>query len=87
MSKFTLFVVASSAGAFLASGGYTLLPRQWYDPSCDIKGNISIGSGAKIYHVRGQTYYDETIIRPRYGERWFCSEEEAQMAGWRRAGG
>ncbi|WP_338610675.1 hypothetical protein V6617_10035 [Pelagibacterium nitratireducens] len=53
---------------------------------CDIKGNVSIGSGEKIFHVPGQRYYAETIIRPEYGERWFCSETEARAAGWRKSG-
>lgn len=54
--------------------------------NCNIKGNVSIGSGERIYHVPGQEYYDETRISPQYGERWFCSEAEARAAGWRRAG-
>lgn len=53
---------------------------------CNIKGNISIGSGERIYHVPGQHYYDDTVIRLDYGERWFCSEADARAAGWRRAG-
>jgi hypothetical protein len=52
---------------------------------CDIKGNISINSGERIYHVPGQMFYSETIIRPEYGERWFCTEQEAIAAGWRKA--
>ena len=55
------------------------------DGDCNIKGNISYNTGEKIYHVPGQEYYDETVISPEYGERWFCSEEEARAAGWRRA--
>lgn len=55
------------------------------DPSCDIKGNVSINTGERIYHVPGQEFYSETVINARYGERWFCSEAEAQAAGWRRA--
>lgn len=54
-------------------------------PSCRIKGNISINTGARIYHVPGQKYYNQTRIRTEYGERWFCSEAEAQQAGWKRA--
>ena len=50
---------------------------------CRIKGNIS-GNG-KIYHLPGQEHYDRTRISPRDGERWFCTEAEAQAAGWRRA--
>lgn len=57
-----------------------------YDKSnCKIKGNISYGSGSKIYHMPGQEYYDSTTINEDYGERWFCSEEEARAAGWRKS--
>ncbi|WP_174013497.1 succinoglycan biosynthesis protein exoi [Agrobacterium tumefaciens] len=53
--------------------------------NCNIKGNISISSRERIYHVPGQEYYASTKISPQYGERWFCSEDEARAAGWRRA--
>jgi len=33
----------------------------------------------------GQHFYAETVISPAYGERWFCSEAQAQAAGWRKA--
>nr|WP_276315546.1 hypothetical protein [Mesorhizobium jarvisii] len=52
---------------------------------CNIKGNISINTGEHIYHVPGQEHYWETKISPQYGERWFCTEEEARAAGWRKA--
>ncbi|MGX5830110.1 sunset domain-containing protein [Mesorhizobium sp. 43Arga] len=52
---------------------------------CTIKGNISINTGERIYHVPGQEHYWETRISPQYGERWFCTEEEARAAGWRKA--
>jgi micrococcal nuclease len=51
---------------------------------CRIKGNINAG-GEKIYHVPGGKYYDQTVIEPGKGERWFCSEAEALAAGWRRS--
>jgi hypothetical protein len=54
-------------------------------PSCRIKGNVSINTGERIYHLPGQEHYDETIISTDYGERWFCSEDEARAAGWRKA--
>jgi endonuclease YncB( thermonuclease family) len=50
---------------------------------CAIKGNIN-GNG-RIYHLPGQQFYNRTTINPAEGERWFCSEAEAQAAGWRRA--
>ena len=52
---------------------------------CVIKGNISRYGGSKIYHVPGQKYYDSTVIIETEGERWFCSEAEAQAAGWRKS--
>jgi hypothetical protein len=56
-----------------------------HKPGCDIKGNISYTAGEKIYHVPGGKYYDATVIDPRYGERWFCTEDEAIANGWRRS--
>jgi micrococcal nuclease len=51
---------------------------------CDIKGNIST-SGEKIYHLPGCGSYAKTHIDEKRGERWFCSDKEAQEAGWRKA--
>ena len=53
---------------------------------CSIKGNVSMSTGERIYHVPGQRYYLETSIRSEFGERFFCSEAEARAAGWRRSG-
>ncbi|WP_018996192.1 thermonuclease family protein [Hirschia maritima] len=52
---------------------------------CDIKGNISSGSGNRIFHVRGQRDYERTSINTKKGERWFCTEQEAWSAGWKKA--
>jgi cold shock CspA family protein len=52
---------------------------------CNIKGNISISSGRKWYHVPGMEDYENTVIDTSRGERWFCSEEEARRNGWQRA--
>jgi micrococcal nuclease len=51
--------------------------------NCLIKGNIS--SNGKIYHIPGCNSYDKTSIDLSAGERWFCSEDEAIAAGWRKA--
>jgi|SRR3989344_8508838 len=53
--------------------------------SCTIKGNISFNSKQKIYHLPNCPYYSSTKIDERYGERWFCTEQEALDAGWRKA--
>jgi len=51
---------------------------------CTVKGNIN-SKGDRIYHVPGQENYEQTVISPSKGERWFCSEDEARAAGWRKA--
>lgn len=81
--KFGLaLVIAVSVGAL---GGLWLYPvAPGTNTECNIKGNISF-SGERIYHVPGGEYYDKTVIRPEYGERWFCSEAEARAAGWRKS--
>jgi hypothetical protein len=53
---------------------------------CNVKGNISFNGNQKIYHVPGQKYYSETRIDLLKGERWFCSEDAARRAGWRKSG-
>jgi len=50
---------------------------------CKIKGNIN-SKGHRIYHVPGSRDYSKTVITESKGERWFCSEEEARQAGWRK---
>ncbi|MDP2873696.1 MAG: thermonuclease family protein [bacterium] len=51
---------------------------------CVIKGNIS-SAGEKIYHIPGCPDYENTVINLEKGERWFCTEEEAISAGWRKS--
>ena len=52
--------------------------------SCIIKGNISSKS-ERIFHVVGCKSYNQTVIDESKGEKWFCSEQEALNAGWRKA--
>ena len=56
----------------------TVPAPQQSQEACVIKGNI--GKNGKIYHLPGQKYYDKT--NP---EAIFCSEAEAQNAGFRRS--
>ena len=57
-----------------------------FNPSCKIKGNISVSTGKRWYHMPGGRDYEITRISPGRGERWFCTEAEARAAGWTRAG-
>ncbi|HEX9876229.1 MAG TPA: thermonuclease family protein [Gammaproteobacteria bacterium] len=65
-----------------SDSGLTEPDRPVVNGDCLIKGNIN-RRGERIYHVPGSSSYDETIIDESRGERWFCSEAEAQSAGWR----
>lgn len=78
-------VVAWLAGGIAAAFVLCAAPGQAQVGGCSIKGNISTNTGERIYHVPGQRYYDETRINEGKGERWFCSEDEARAAGWRRS--
>ena len=59
-------------------------PSDQAPDGCVIKGNIS-RSGSKIFHVPSGLYYEQTRIDEGKGERWFCSEAEANVAGWRQS--
>jgi endonuclease YncB( thermonuclease family) len=53
-------------------------------PECTIKGNIN-RNGERIYHMENQQFYARVIMDKGSGKRWFCTPEEAEAAGWRRA--
>jgi len=84
---------AREAGRGLWTGCFGSSPTVEGERICDysdtsepvIKGNISKTTGEKIYHVPGGEFYDETVIDEAAGERWFCTEQEAIEAGWRRS--
>jgi len=84
-AAFTDYRDETVAGCLSAKGRSTRSETQVAasDPAgeCDIKGNIS--DNGRIYHVPGSPSYTATRIDESRGERWFCSEEEAQVAGWR----
>jgi len=52
---------------------------------CVIKGNISEKGYGKIYFIPGCNSYTNVNIDPARGEQYFCTEEEAVEAGFRKA--
>lgn len=48
--------------------------------NCTIKGNIR--SGVKTYFPMGCGNYDQVIIDLSYGDKWFCTLQEARNAGF-----
>ena len=53
-------------------------------PECTIKGNVN-RNGERIYHTEHQSSYAKIRMDKGGGRRWFCTPEEAEAAGWRRA--
>lgn len=85
MQKFIQLAIAALLGiAAVAVVGSLDAQSAPGGQQCNIKGNVST-QGERIYHVPGQKYYNDTRISASHGERWFCSEEEARAAGWRRS--
>lgn len=56
------------------------------NPECNIKGNIDKQTGKKFYHLPECLEYSRVVVELNMGEQWFCSEEEAKKAGYRKAG-
>lgn len=56
------------------------------DPKCVIKGNIRKDRDTKIYYLAGCRQYPFAKVSQDLGEQWFCSEKEAQAAGYTKAG-
>ena len=50
-----------------------------------IKGNVDQRSGELLYHVPEGLFYSTTVVEPGQGDRWFCTEAEAQALGWERS--
>lgn len=54
------------------------------DGSGLIKGNVT-AEGKKTYHLPTGAYYAATRLVAEQGDLWFCSEDDARAAGFRRS--
>lgn len=52
------------------------------NPKCVIKGNIDQSSWDHLYHLPNCRHYDKIVLNLDLGEQFFCSEKEAQDAGF-----
>jgi len=75
---------ASEQAREASIGIYSPTCRQ-ADPidACRIKGNLR--SSTKTYYLPDCKAYTQTIVDLSFGDRWFCTESEAQKAGFVRA--
>lgn len=81
-------ILIAGGGLFLLRSTPSRSPSLVSDstqPGCTIKGNISIETSNKLYHLPGMEDYESTVIDPARGEKWFCTESEAIANGWRKA--
>ena len=50
--------------------------------NCVIKGNIDKGTWDHLYHLPNCRHYNQIVLDQDMGEQFFCSEKEAQAAGF-----
>jgi len=55
------------------------------NPKCAIKANIGRNDSLKTYHLPNCPEYNRTVIELDLGEAWFCTENEAIKAGYKKA--
>ncbi len=60
-------------------------PNAPENPTCIIKGNIDDNSTRRNYYLPDCAQYKFTIVEKDMGENWFCTEKEAQNAGFTKA--
>ncbi len=54
------------------------------DLKCNIKGNVV--QDRKTYHYPGCRSYNISLVQLYLGDRWFCTEKQAQVAGFTKGG-
>ena len=54
-------------------------------PTCRIKGNVSRPAKEKIYYTLSCGVYDQVEVQLYLEDQWFCTEKEAEQAGFRKA--
>jgi endonuclease YncB( thermonuclease family) len=55
------------------------------DPKCVIKGNFDPQKNEYKYFLPNCAQYNYTVVQLDIGEKWFCTEAEAQSAGFVKA--
>lgn len=77
-------LLGAVAGRAEGTGTSSISPQKPPVAGCTIKGNVN-RQGDRIYFLPGNSAYWKVKMDKGTGERWFCSEQEAVAAGWRKA--
>ena len=64
-----------------SGGSYVNNPSDDQETNIACKGKIKGNANSRIYHVPGGSYYEST----KDNIVWFCSEAEAEAAGYRKS--
>lgn len=51
-------------------------------PNCVIKANLNRNTKTSLYRFPGCGQYNNTEVSLSFGDQWFCTEKEAQAAGF-----
>lgn len=71
--------------AKLAARGVWSSLCQTKKEGCVIKGNYRSADNTRLYHTPDCYNYDRITIKPGTTDRWFCSEDEAIAAGFKKS--
>lgn len=74
-------VWADTTGTVPNQAASSTAPTSDKQAECLIKGIVA-SDGFKFCLYPGTDNYTKIPLRPERGERWFCSKEDAQKAGW-----
>ncbi len=85
MTENSLKIEQSQDKAKLAGRGVWSSFCQTKKENCFIKGNYRSAGNSRIYHTPDCYNYDRITIKPGTSDRWFCSEDEAKKAGFRKS--
>lgn len=56
------------------------------DSKCNIKGNVNDrATNERYYFTPNCRHYSKVIVKKGFGDNWFCTEQEAQKAGFTKA--
>lgn len=76
---------AESEAKSLGKGMWSDACANKLNPNCQIKANARRQNDTKIYHLPGCQNYERVVVDEKRGDRWFCTEEEAVVAGFTRS--
>lgn len=51
---------------------------------CQVKGNLD-RLDKRWYHLPAFRHYEQTVVNLEHGDQWFCTEAEAEKAGFQKA--